>query len=223
MYFAIKVIIQFSLTKNKKSYTINATNWGSGILKIFNVALQIEGLESLKKNETYVLVSNHSSMFDIPILFKTFGGFNFIIIYKKELEKIPIFGSSLRHSPFVSINREDPRNAMGSIQTTLEQMSDNDCPIVFPEGTRSEDGKLQSFKRGAFLLASKSKKPIVPIAIIGSSDILPKGSFHVKGNSRVKVIINNPVENEKELDRISEKQLMSDVFNKIKSTIEENS
>jgi 1-acyl-sn-glycerol-3-phosphate acyltransferase len=204
-------------------YTKAATRWGGHILKIFHVKLEISGLDFLDKNKTYILASNHASLFDIPIMFKTFDGFNFIIIYKKELEKIPILGSSLKHSPFIGIQRENSRNAMTSIQTTLDQMQDNDCPIIFPEGTRSEDGKLQTFKRGAFLLASKSMKPIVPIALIGSSDILPKGTLKIKTNSTVKVVINQPIENHSELDRIAEKKLMNDVYEIIKSTTEKNS
>ena len=153
-------------------------------------------------------------------MFYTFKDFNFIIIYKQELEKIPLFGRSLKVSPFVSINRTDPRNAMQSINQTLNQMQDNDCPIIFPEGTRSKDGKLNEFKRGAFLIASKSSKPIVPICIKGSNEILPKGAFNVKQNSTVVVNITPPIENTKLTDRNSEKALMKKVHNIIESNLD---
>jgi 1-acyl-sn-glycerol-3-phosphate acyltransferase len=218
LYAAIRVIFLFP--RDKSRYRYFASNWGNGILRIFKVKLEIEGMEKLKKDQTYILASNHASLFDIPIMFSTFEGYNFVIVYKKELEKIPIFGRSLIVSPFIAIDREDPRNAMASIEKTLSQMEDNDCPIIFPEGTRSLDGNLQEFKRGAFLLASRSKKPIVPIAILGSANILRKGTLKVQSNIKVKVVINEPIENKSEMDRIAEKALLQDVFGKIKYSLE---
>ncbi len=221
IYYAIKVSIAVIFSKNKIAYRKNAVNWSKKILNIFNVRINSIGLENLDSKQTYILAANHSSLFDIPILFVTFKDFNFIIIYKKELEKIPIFGRSLKVSPFVSINRSEPREAMKSIEQTLAQMSENDCPIIFPEGTRSENGELGEFKRGTFLLASKSLKPIVPIAIVGSSGILPKGSFAVKANSEVTVKIYPPIENSGISDRLKEKELMQKVYEQIKIGLSE--
>jgi 1-acyl-sn-glycerol-3-phosphate acyltransferase len=217
IYAAVRVIFLFS--RDKKRYRYFASQWGNNILNIFKVKLDVEGINQLKKDETYILASNHASLFDIPIMFSTFENYNFVIVYKKELEKIPLFGRSLIVSPFISIDREDPRNAMGSIEKTLGQMQDKDCPIIFPEGTRSLDGNLQEFKRGAFLLASRSKKPIVPIAIIGSNNILQKGTLKIQANTAVRVVINQPIENSREMDRIAEKALISEVFNKIKTSL----
>lgn len=222
IYTAFKVSIYSFFAKNKQRYRNDASIWGNRILNIFSVELKIKGLENLKKDTTYILVSNHSSLFDIPILFSTFTGFNFVIVYKKELEKIPIFGLALKASPFIPIVREDPRKALQAIEKTLSQMEDNDCPIVFPEGTRSKDGNLGTFKRGAFMMASRSGKPIVPISIIGSADILPKGSLKVKTNALVKVVIKKPITYDKELDRVAEKELMATVYNQIKTNIEDN-
>jgi len=222
VYTALKVSIYTFLNENKQKYRRDASIWGDRILKIFSVKTEVSGLENLSKDNTYILVSNHSSLFDIPILFSIFSGFNFVIVYKKELEKIPIFGLSLKASPFISIVREDPRKALQAIEKTLSQMEENDCPIVFPEGTRSKDGNLGSFKRGAFMMASRSHKPIVPIAIIGSADILPKGSLKVKSNSLVKVIIEKPITYDKVSDRVAEKELMATVYNQIKTNIENN-
>lgn len=220
IYTALKVSIYALFSKNKQKYRQNASVWGNRILKIFSVKMEINGLEHLQKDKTYILVSNHSSLFDIPILFSTFTGFNFVIVYKKELERIPIFGLSLKASPFIPIVREDPRKALQAIEKTLAQMDDNDCPIVFPEGTRSKDGNLGTFKRGAFMLASRSGKPIVPIAIVGSADILPKGSLKAKTNSLVNVVVNEPITYDEELDRNAEKELMTTVFNQIKINID---
>jgi len=222
IYFAIKVQIIHIYSKDKHRYWRNSTKWATLMLKVFNIQVDIIGLENLNKNGTYIFSSNHQSLLDIPILFFVLKDFNYIIIYKKELEKVPVFGRNLVISPFVSVDRADPRNAMASIEATLNQMKENDCPIIFPEGTRSKDGKLADFKRGAFMLASRSKKPIVPIAIIGSSDVLPKGTLRIKTKSTVKVIINAPVENNGESGRSDEKVLMSKVHSIIKESIEKN-
>ncbi|MFC2130924.1 lysophospholipid acyltransferase family protein [Bacteroidota bacterium] len=220
-YYAIKVV--FFISGNKQKYSKNANCWGANVLRVFGINVDVKGLNHLTPGKTYILASNHSSLLDIPVMFSTFREHNYIIIYKTELEKIPLFGKSLKVSPFVSIDRSDARNAMASIEKTLEQMKGKDCPIIFPEGTRSEDGKLQSFKRGAFLLASRSKKPIVPIAIIGTSDIVRKGTLDVKSRGKVKVIINPPIENSTDMDRVAEKALMEKVHNIIKESIDNNS
>ncbi len=220
LYFSIKVIVIHFFSKDKKKYWINSNKWAKLILSIFNLKLEISGLEKLDKNTTYIFASNHQSLLDIPILFHTLRDFNYVIIYKKELEKVPIFGKNLVISPFISVDRADPRNAMASIETTLSQMKENDSPIIFPEGTRSKDGKLAQFKRGAFLLASRSKKPIVPISIIGSAQVLPKGTLKIKPRSTVKVILHNPIENSQNMDRNDEKLLMNKVHSVIKESIE---
>jgi len=216
VYYAIKVSFKAIFGRDKYFYRRNAVKWSERILDVFKVRVEVQGLEELEVGKTYILVANHSSLFDIPVLFTVFKNFNFIIVYKRELERIPIFGLSLKVSPFVSIDRSDARSAMKSIEETLAKMSENDCPIIFPEGTRSADGSLGSFKRGAFLLASMSLKPIVPVAISGSSKILPKGSFNVKANSIVNVRVFPPIENSKPLDRVGEKELMNKVFEQIK-------
>jgi 1-acyl-sn-glycerol-3-phosphate acyltransferase len=221
-YYAVKVALQSLFSINKNRYRKNAARWSSAILRIFSVSVESVGIEKLDKGSTYIFASNHSSLFDIPILFYSLRKLNYIIIYKKELEKIPIFGWSLKVSPFISIDRAVGRNAMASIEKTLEQMKDNDCPIIFPEGTRSQDGKLQDFKRGAFLIASRSSRPIVPITIIGSSKILPKGSLAVKSKNAVKVIISNPIKNKVINNRMAENELMEKVHDIIMVTLEEN-
>jgi 1-acyl-sn-glycerol-3-phosphate acyltransferase len=220
LYSAIRVIL--ILSRNKEKYRTQAIFWGSNILRIFGIKLEISGLDLLIPDNTYIFASNHCSLFDIPVMFSAFRDHNYVIMYKQELEKIPIFGSSLKVSPFISVDRADPRNAMASIEKTLQQMKDRDCPIIFPEGTRSEDGQLQVFKRGAFLLASRSKKPIVPIAIIGTADILRKGTLDIKDKRLVKVVINHPIENTIEMDRKAEKALMDKVHDIIADTINNN-
>lgn len=165
--------------------------WAKQILWAFRIKLDVVGNENLSLSESYIFCSNHSSMLDIPVL-QAGLKHGFRIIYKKELEKIPIFGWGLKLSPYISILRQNARDSMAGIETAVEAISTGESVVIFPEGTRSNDGKLQAFKRGAFLLAARSKKPIVPVTIIGSSKLLPNKKF-LSGPGKIKIIINNPI------------------------------
>ncbi len=151
--------------------------FSGGILLITGIKLKVEGLENIDPNATYVFVSNHASQFDITAL--QYGVPNRLaMIYKKELSKIPLFGWQLAAGPYVSIDRKNTESALKSIQKAKLVMKEKNVSIlVFAEGTRSPDGQVQEFKRGAFRLASSVGYPIVPITIIGSSRIMPKGKL----------------------------------------------
>lgn len=151
--------------------------FSGGILLITGIRLKVEGLENIDPNATYVFVSNHASQFDITAL--QYGVPNRLaMIYKKELSKIPLFGWQLAAGPYVSIDRKNAESALKSIQKAKEVMKEKNVSIlVFAEGTRSPDGQVQEFKRGAFRLTSSVGYPIVPITIIGSSRIMPKGKL----------------------------------------------
>ncbi|HMU43333.1 MAG TPA: lysophospholipid acyltransferase family protein [Ignavibacteriaceae bacterium] len=151
--------------------------FSGGILFITGIKLKVEGLENIDPKATYVFVSNHASQFDITAL--QYGVPNRLaMIYKKELSKIPLFGWQLAAGPYVSIDRKNAESALKSIQKAKQVMKEKNVSIlVFAEGTRSPDGQVQEFKRGAFRLASSVGYPIVPITIIGSSRIMPKGKL----------------------------------------------
>lgn len=211
IYFAIKTIIILKLTKNPKTFYKDSKVWPSILLKISGIKLNVEGTENIDKNENYVFVANHSSLYDIPVVM--LGIPNKIkIIYKEELEKIPIFGTGLKVSPFIRVKRSDPQNAMKSIEAAIQSVQGDTSVLVFPEGTRSEDGEIQEFKRGAFMLATRSNKPIVPITIIGTTQILPSKS-KVINSGNVRLIIGKPIFIENELNRQEEKSLMQSVRN----------
>ena len=176
-----------------------------------------KGQEKLNKEVSYIYASNHSSLFDIPVMLATIDD-NVRIIYKKELEKVPLFGPGLRYGPFIAIDRSDPRKSMKSIEEAVESIRSGDSVIIYPEGTRSLDGKLQEFKRGGFLLASRAGNPIVPISIIGTYNILPSGQKRFRKGT-VKFIFHDPVEN-KAQNKSEEQELMKKVHEIIGSELE---
>ena len=192
----------------KRIFFAYARLWSKILLFISGVSLEIEDYSILIPNQSYIYIANHSSLFDIPILLSTIKG-NARIIYKEELEKIPFFGWCLKMSPFISIRREDKENSLEGFKLAMKAISEEDSVIIFPEGTRSTDGQLGEFKKGAFLLAIKSNKEMIPVAIKGSANILSKGTSNLKkGNIRVSFIKNiNPKEN----PNLSIKALMNQI------------
>lgn len=162
------------------TYHILSKVFSGGILLITGVRVKTSGLENIDKKATYVFASNHSSQLDITAL--QWGVPNRLsMIFKKELARIPFFGWQLYLGPYVVIDRKDPKAALKSLVDAKKVMDKwHISVLVFPEGTRSETGEVQSFKRGAFYLAAKSGYPIVPITINGTVKIMPKGTFKLK-------------------------------------------
>lgn len=187
---SIAVIIALRF-KGASVFHERAVNWARKLVKNLGIDLKVFGADNLIAGENYVYISNHSSMIDIPVMLYGIKD-DIRIIYKKELEKIPIFGIGLRKSPFIAVSRGDGKKSMESLNNANKAMQENSSILIFPEGTRSVDGEVGEFKRGAFLLALKANKRIVPVTIIGTNKILPKGSLKaIRGE--VKLIVGEPI------------------------------
>ncbi|MBX3043544.1 MAG: 1-acyl-sn-glycerol-3-phosphate acyltransferase [Candidatus Kapabacteria bacterium] len=175
----------------KKIFYPIARHWAMHLLYASGVKLKISGKDKISKDESYIFVANHSSLIDIPALLAAID-INFRIIYKKELEKIPVFGWGLKLSPFIGIKRESGRDSMSGLETAVESVRCGDSVVIFPEGTRSKDGKLGEFKRGAFLLASRSGKKIVPVTVNGSAKVLPNKKLLIISGD-ISINISDPI------------------------------
>lgn len=194
-----------------------AAAWSKILLIIAGIKVKLATEPEQFPISNVVYISNHSSLFDIPVLLSSLRD-NARIMYKEELEKIPFFGWCLKMSPFISVKREDPHNAMQSFRNAIQSISDGDSVIIFPEGTRSEDGKLGQFKKGAFLLAAKSGKPIMTLAIKGTAEVMPKGKFEINPQTVTLTYI-------KKLDieyirKSGTDALMSETFNLMKQKLD---
>ncbi len=173
------------------------------MLKIAGVRLKIEGLDKIDENEKYVFVSNHLSYFDIPVLVCSIPN-NIRFIYKQSISYVPFFGWAVYLGGYVAVNRKNPRSGYNAIKKAASIIRDKGISfIIFPEGTRSKDGNIGNFKRGAFLLASEVKERIVPVTLIGSDKILPKKSYKIKGGE-VKVMIGEPLEYKEDKNFLNE-------------------
>lgn len=216
-YYAVKFVVRYTIFKNRDSIFVVTKQWSNKLLNVGGIQTKVHG--TIPKNgESFVYVANHSSLWDIPVAINALDD-KIRIMYKKELEKIPIFGFALKVSPFIAVTRQEAKNAMNSIKETVETMKNGSSVLVYPEGTRSKDGNIQAFKRGAFLLAEKAGKPIIPLSIIGTFDIMRKGEKKIHGGI-VNVHINRPIEVKENMSKVDEKVLMENVHSVIKADID---
>lgn len=152
--------------------------WGRSCLWLAGLKLKVKGAENLIVDGPAIYVSNHQSNFDIPLLYAGLP-IQFRWMAKQELFKIPLFGTAMKRGGYISINRSNRKEAMRSLTAAARRIQDGVSVIIFPEGTRSADGTLQPFKKGALLLAAKAGVPIVPMAIKGTHRVQPKGSLRI--------------------------------------------
>jgi 1-acyl-sn-glycerol-3-phosphate acyltransferase len=150
-----------------------------GALALAGAKLSVSGTGNLDLARNYVFVSNHSSFFDIPAVLAGIPQ-DVRLVYKKELHRVPFFGWGLKlGKTYIAIDRGQTSDAMQTIEATARKIREGSSVLLFAEGTRSPDGKLQPFKRGPFNLAVKAGIPVVPVTIIGSNRVLPRDSWRV--------------------------------------------
>ena len=142
----------------------------------------------------YVYMSNHQSHLDIPMLYATLPSPTIRMLGKKELFRIPLWGRGLRAAEFIEVDRSNHARAVQSIEHAARLVRDGVSIYLAPEGTRSRDGRIGKLKKGGFHLALETRAPIVPVAIRGTIDILPRGGRVMHTGRRVEVTIGAPIE-----------------------------
>jgi 1-acyl-sn-glycerol-3-phosphate acyltransferase len=165
--------------------------WARLILKTGFVPVRVEGLENIDPARPAVYAANHLSALDIPVLYAALPG-QFRIMAKKELFRYPLMGWHLKRSGQIPIVYGDAHASLRSLNKASESLRRGLPVMVFPEGGRSETGQLQPFLGGAFLVAIRNKTPVVPIAIVGTYELLPMNSFHALPGP-VELIIGKPI------------------------------
>jgi 1-acyl-sn-glycerol-3-phosphate acyltransferase len=126
-----------------------------------------------------VFAVTHASALDIPVLY-VYLPFQFRIVFKSELLSYPFIGWHLKRSGQVCINQQNPSASIGAIKSALKSLRKGMPLVIFPEGGRTQDGQIQPFLPGAFFLAIKAQADIVPIALMGTFDLLPMNTYHIK-------------------------------------------
>ena len=152
--------------------------WGRAFVRLGGWRFRVEGMENLPSGGA-VLVANHQSAVDIPMLLSAFPR-PVRFLAKRELGEIPLLGKAMTAAGNLFIDREDPRDAVRMLREAGARLQDGGLVVVFPEGTRSGDGSIGEFRAGAFYLAQKSGAPVVPVYIDGGYRAIPKGGIRVR-------------------------------------------
>ena len=213
LIFSFVAIGSVVVDRDGSLYHAIGRTWAKSILRIFGVQVHLRGMENLEQGKTYVYVSNHASMFDIPSVIASIPD-EVRIVYKKELAYVPIWGWALAVGHYISIDRFSAKDAMKSLDAAAEKMRQGASVLLFAEGTRTRTGKLQPFKRGAFSLAARAGIPIVPLTINNSFNILPKGSLRVR-RADITMILDKPIPTVRGGGKEDEMRLMEEVRNAI--------
>ena len=169
-----------------------ARTWARLILSTTGVTVDVSGLERLDPNRAYVFVANHQSIYDIPIIFWSLP-YQVRIIAKASLGTFPFIGWHLRRTGHMLVDRKNPVRALHVFARASKLMRQGLCLIVFPEGTRSRDGRVAPFKGGSFLLALRTGLPVVPLSVVGSRHVMLKGRLATYPG-RVKLIVHEPID-----------------------------
>ena len=167
--------------------------WAANIVDHLGLHLDVRGRENLRPGETYLVMSNHQSLYDIPVLFVVIGS-NIRMIAKKELFHVPIFGKALAEGGFIAIDRQNRAKAFRSLQQASGVLAGGTHVWIAPEGTRSKTGKLLPFKKGAFYLALEAALPILPVTLDGTRLALPTGTVRSIPGATVRVTIHPKID-----------------------------
>ena len=167
LLFGLSSFFTILLTGKKENFKFFSIIWGKTLSFIFNVKLVVKGKHNLY-NGNYIFASNHASLIDIPLLFIAVNRYT-VFIAKNELSNIPIFKSILDRAGFIFVDRKNTNSAVKSMNNLMDDIEKTPRSVaIFPEGTRTRDGELLSFKKGAAIFAINTNIPIIPVAISGT-------------------------------------------------------
>ena len=186
------LLVLWALKKNDPVLDIG--KWVMGVSRrILGLKIEVEGLENVDRAKSYVYMANHVSFLDGPLLFYVIPQ-RVRVILKKNIFRIPVAGAAMRFAGFIPVDRKRRSGGKRSIDEAVQAMKEKGYSfLIFPEGTRSRDGKLHDLKRGGFFLAVAAQVPIIPITIKGTFELMPRGRIFPR-RGKIKVIFHPPVD-----------------------------
>lgn len=187
----VVIFLSFFVRSGNPMHKI-ARFWGRSILIVSRIKVSVKWPADIDRSKSYIYMSNHQSNFDIPVLLGHLK-VQFRWLAKMELFKIPIFGHAMRKAGYISIDRNKRESAFKSLKNAARKIKSGVSVLIFPEGTRSRDGKIRPFKKGGFIMAIDSGAPIVPIVISGTRSIMTKGSIKINPG-KVSVVVHQPIQ-----------------------------
>ena len=153
--------------------------WSWLIMKTILSPVKVTGLDKIDTSKPHVYAVNHASAMDIPVLY-VYLPIQFRIVFKKELLAYPVVGWQLRRSGQVCIDQQKPTNSIAAIRSAVKSLKAGMPLVIYPEGGRTPDGEIKPFLPGAFFLAIKAQVDIVPVALVGTYELLPMDTYHIK-------------------------------------------
>ena len=186
----LSVLARLLDSSNNLSHRVSRL-WGRWLCTFNGIRIDIEGLEHVQRDQAQIFVANHQGFFDIFAL-NGFLPVQLRWVAKSSLFKIPFVGWSMTASGYIPVERESRKKSYQAFLATIEQLKSGNSIVIFPEGTRSVDGTIGPFKKGGPLLAVRSGAPLVPVTLLGSGDIIKKGSGIIKPG-RIQIIISPPI------------------------------
>lgn len=165
--------------------------WSKCILGTIGVRVSVEGLDKIDLSRPHVYVVNHLSALDIPVLY-VYLPFQFRILAKRELFRYPFMGWHLRRSGQIPVDLDNPKKSIRSLHRAVDAVKSGMALVIFPEGGRSESGQLQPFMGGAFFTAIKAQVDVVPMAMLGTYEMLKMNTWHIMPRP-VRLLIGDPI------------------------------
>jgi 1-acyl-sn-glycerol-3-phosphate acyltransferase len=218
LFISAMILLIVPITRNERYFHFLARMHAKGILGTCGISIRVEGLENIDFSHSHIYVSNHASFFDIPAVIAAIPD-QIRIVYKKELEKVPIFGWGLKFGKtYIAIDRKRGQDALQSLDEAAGKIRDGASVLLFAEGTRTADGTLQPFKRGPFYLAVRSGVPIIPVAIKGSYRVLPRHSYRITPGV-ITVVVHKEIPAPLSHEREAEMALRSSVHKVLEKTL----
>ena len=189
---ALATILLSPLFPNKRFSYFPARWWGRAFCYLLFIKVKLIGLEKLNPQQSYVIVCNHQSIYDV---FVVYGWLPMIFkwLMKAELRKIPLVGKACADAGHIFIDRSNAVTAKHSIEQAEKQLKNGNSVAIFPEGTRTYNGEMCKFKRGAFLIATDLHLPILPLTLRGCYERLPRNTVNVVPGT-IEIIIHQPID-----------------------------
>jgi len=176
--------------------------WTNVVLFIYGIKVNVYGSENIDPAAGKIYISNHASYLDIFVQLAKLPD-DVRMIYKKEINRVPVLGWAMFCAGFVALNRDKIREAMNSLDKAAKRVREGLSVVIYPEGTRTKDGTVGEFKRGMFFLADKAKADIIPVSLTGTFELMPLGSMKVKPGM-VNMVIGKPIQYKKDKELLNE-------------------
>ncbi len=213
--FSFVYLVSLPFDRRNAVFPFIAYWWSMAVFTATGVKVRAVGLDHIDISAPYVYVSNHASVFDIIAVVVAINR-RIRFVAKREVARIPVFGW-IASKAYIMVDRTSGPDGMRSLERAAERITAGESVIIFAEGTRTLDGNLLPFKRGAFSLAMRAGVPIVPLTILGSYDVMKKGQLRVR-RGEITIMVDPPIDVQEYRDRQGAIELM----NRVRGIIEGN-